>query len=327
MHPDELLRAPTGLAVRAVCLDLLRRALRAETRLADPSDAEALHDFRVALRRLRATLRVFRDALGRSVRKRDRRSVSELQRATGGGRDAQVALAWLEAQRASLQPEHQAGVEWLSRRFAAELGAARGQLDRELRGRFRDVVARLEEQLARPRAEAGNPVPFGEALAGAVDAAARALHERLGGIRCVADHDAMHAARIACKRLRYLVDPVRASGHAAAELARRCKTLQDLLGELNDARVLETALHAALHDSAAERAARVSELLRGGYLERARREAWLTEWPGLIEAAQRVADARDALFARFQQEWLVPDASPLAEPVEAALAALRLQAH
>ena len=55
--PDDLLDRPAPDAVRHVALDFLRQAAEARERLGDPSDAEALHDFRVAIRRLRSTVR------------------------------------------------------------------------------------------------------------------------------------------------------------------------------------------------------------------------------------------------------------------------------
>jgi CYTH domain-containing protein len=133
----------------------------------------------------------------------------------------------------------------------------------------------------------------------------------------------MHAARIACKRLRYLVEPVRACAAASAELIEGCKSLQTLLGDLNDAAALAQTLDAALAESAAARAARVSELLRAGYGDRARREAWFTEWPGLIELAQILAGERAELFARLQREWLDPGPEPLRARTRAFVAEIR----
>ena len=51
-----LLPRPPEEGARRLALSYLDQAARARPRLADPADAEALHDFRVGLRRLRSCL-------------------------------------------------------------------------------------------------------------------------------------------------------------------------------------------------------------------------------------------------------------------------------
>jgi CHAD domain-containing protein len=67
--PDLLLR-PAGEAAHRIARAFLDAA--AAARLADAADAEALHDFRVAIRRLRVTVRTY-PALRASVSKKLRR--------------------------------------------------------------------------------------------------------------------------------------------------------------------------------------------------------------------------------------------------------------
>src|SRR5262245_50824839 len=100
------------------------------------------------MRRLRSALRTWRGVLGKAVRRRDRRALRKLQRATGAGRDAEVALAWLEGRRAGCAPEHASGAEWLEARWREQLRLARAQLDSELRSRFLERAQRLERSLA-----------------------------------------------------------------------------------------------------------------------------------------------------------------------------------
>ncbi|MCB9543646.1 MAG: CHAD domain-containing protein, partial [Myxococcales bacterium] len=58
-----LLDLPVGLAARRVARSFLDEARAAAARLDDPDDPESLHDFRVAIRRQRATLRAWRKPL------------------------------------------------------------------------------------------------------------------------------------------------------------------------------------------------------------------------------------------------------------------------
>jgi CHAD domain-containing protein len=308
---DERLRQPTAAAVTRLCLELIADARAAERGLGDSAAPEALHDFRVALRRLRSALRTWRASLGKAVRRRDRRALRGLQRATGAGRDAEVALAWLEARRAGCAPEHASGAEWLEARWREQLHVAREQLAADLRSRFLELAQRLERRLALVVPTEGD-APFAAALADTVLAASEALLDRLSRIGGSRDEAQMHAARIACKRLRYLVEPCRNEVEQAAALLDACKALQNLLGDLNDAASRARALDAALAESAAARAARVGGLVRAGYADRARREGWFTEWPGLIELARVLADERAALFARLEREWLAPGGGAVA---------------
>ena len=72
-----LLARPAEETARRLALELLDATEAAAARLGDLEDHEALHDFRVALRRLRSTLAAYRPLLGKAdskaVRKRLRR--------------------------------------------------------------------------------------------------------------------------------------------------------------------------------------------------------------------------------------------------------------
>jgi CHAD domain-containing protein len=59
LFPENLLELPAEEAARLIALAQVEELRDARDRLAIPGDPEALHDFRVALRRLRTTLRVF----------------------------------------------------------------------------------------------------------------------------------------------------------------------------------------------------------------------------------------------------------------------------
>ena len=253
--PPDLLSRPAEEAARRIALGWLAEARAASARLDDPDDAEALHDFRVAIRRLRSTLRAWRSELAGSVPGKLRRALRALQQATGEGRDAEVALAWLGrlTERLALMP----------------------------------TVTSLDDRLA-PRAE----VPrFGSALASRARDGTGALGRRLAAVGSVQDRAACHAARMAGKRLRYLLEPLRQEA-SVAPLIERCKALQDLLGDLNDSHVLDDEIAKARADAPA------------GAL------------PGLEALAALVRARADALFARLRDEWLGGGAAALAAAVD-----------
>ncbi len=93
--PDDLLDRPAEEAVRRVALRELERAELARAALVAGGDPEALHDFRVAVRRLRSLLRAFREEAGEPLGKRLRRQLATLADDTNPGRDAEVAVTWV----------------------------------------------------------------------------------------------------------------------------------------------------------------------------------------------------------------------------------------
>jgi CHAD domain-containing protein len=106
---------------RVVALGLLSEASKAADELAPGSDDEVLHEFRVALRRLRSALRAFRSWLDGGVRSRHEERLKKIARSTNQARDAGVQLAWLRTKREALASGRQrAGLELLVERYGGE---------------------------------------------------------------------------------------------------------------------------------------------------------------------------------------------------------------
>ena len=253
------LRESTDRSVRLVALGHLADAAAAQSRLAKQSDDEALHDFRVALRRLRSWERAFRPYLRDDVGKKLRRRLRDLAHDTGASRDLEVHLAWLAEQRRSLGRRQRVGLDWLVTQMERKKADADRVLEKDVDGRF----TRLETKLARAlesyrehirlrKDGRAAPLPvFAEALAPRVRTAARDLERHLGHVRTERDVREGHEARIAAKRLRYLLEPVMKIIPGAADLVDRLKGLQDVLGDLHDAQVFGAEISKAAADAAA----------------------------------------------------------------------------
>ncbi len=226
MSIDSLLAAPAAEGVRARALELLEAARAARARLEDVDDGEAVHDLRVALRRLRSVLRAHAGLLGKKVKKL-RGQLGQIAGATGAARDAEVQLAWL-----AKQPRAGRLVTRVEQRRDEGYAEARATAGPA----FDALEPRLRRALSSYRVEVGRSGrTFGAELAELLVPAARELGERLGSVRSPDDHDAVHRARIAGKRLRYLLEPLADRAPGALETLAR---LQDALGELHDAHVL-----------------------------------------------------------------------------------------
>ena len=264
----DLLRRDGEEAVRLIVKELVSQAREAAPRCVDPEDAEGLHDFRVSIRRLRSTLSAWKGLLRGVVTKRDRRTLAGFQKRTGSSRDAEVALVWLEEQRSELCPEHLPGLEWLvadlgpraSRPHPGGSGAPTGT-HLEFETRFADWADGFVPRMAHGAPERSAGSLYAEALAERVDWIAHRLNACVDGIGDDRKRGP-HKVRIACKRLRYLVEPVRAESEVAVSLVDRCKRLQDVLGTLNDANVLDDLLRVYLDGDSSASESGVLELRR-----------------------------------------------------------------
>ena len=255
----ENLRESTDRSVRLVALGHLADATAAHSRLAHESDDEALHDFRVALRRLRSWERAFRPYLRADLGKKLRRRLRDVAHDTGDSRDLEVHLAWLADQRRSLGRRQRAGLDWLVTEMERKKADADQVLEKDVDGRFTRLEARLARALESYRERIrlrkdgrAAPLPmFAEALAPRVRTAARELERHLGHVRTERDVREGHEARIAAKRLRYLLEPVMKIVPGAADLVDRLKALQDVLGDLHDAQVFGAEISKAAVDAVA----------------------------------------------------------------------------
>jgi CHAD domain-containing protein/CYTH domain-containing protein len=252
------LRESIHRAVRLVALGHLADAVSARDRLADSTDDEALHDFRVALRRLRTWERAFRPYLRDDLSKKLRRRLRDLARDTGASRDLEVHLAWLAEQRRSLGRRQRAGLAWLLSNLRERKEDADSVLEDDVDARFGRLETRLRRALGSYREKVrlrddGRAVPlppFAEALAPRVRDGASELHDHLARVQTAANERDGHEARISAKRLRYLLEPVAKSIQGVTEIVDRLKSLQDVLGDLHDAQVFGAEIASLASDAA-----------------------------------------------------------------------------
>src|SRR5688572_12412300 len=198
------LRESAHRVVRLVALGHLADAAAARERLGNAKDEEALHDFRVALRRLRSWERAFRPYIRDDVSKRLRQRLRNLARDTGASRDLEVHLAWLREQRHSLGRRQRPGLTWLLANLHARKEDADAVLEDDVDSRFTRLRSKLGNALAsyrehlqvRENGQVLPPAPFAEALAPRVQDAASTLRAHLEQIRSLRDEDECHEARI-----------------------------------------------------------------------------------------------------------------------------------
>jgi CHAD domain-containing protein len=144
------------------------------------------------------------------------------------------------------------------------------------------------------------------------------LESHLARIDDAGDEKRAHEARIRAKRVRYLLEPLADEIPEAGPVIKRFKALQELLGDLHDAHVLEAELADAVEAAAAERARRILELSLAdapddNLLRAERRRA---RESGLIALARLNRARRDRLFAALDDAWLDGKADGFLREVE-----------
>ncbi|HEY6099753.1 MAG TPA: CHAD domain-containing protein, partial [Anaeromyxobacter sp.] len=161
-----VLNEPSSDGARLLFRRLLEATQEQLAALEKRADPEALHDFRVALRRLRSVARSFRESLSGPVRGKQRRALRAMADLTNDTRDAEVQLAWLAAERTRLPRKDLPAVNWLTARLEARRRAGY-ELVEKLARRFRRLAGELERSLARRSGRDGGPEgpPLGIALA------------------------------------------------------------------------------------------------------------------------------------------------------------------
>lgn len=269
----------------AVACPLLHQARIADVRqyeriLDDDGEpnAEAVHDMRVAARRLRAVLALF----GNSRMQALEPQVKALQDALGAIRDVQVHRDWL----LSRQSDVPAAPD-LARRIDQERPGADKKLRAALKAWTGAIAPALERALstARPPGRLG-----GKRVGQAVCRAASRLERRVPEVDDELEPRAAHALRIAAKKLRYVAELARPGyPKRARRLLDVLEPFLDQLGELHDTDVRmaridrlaaddlppgeRTAALAILRKLAAQRAEQAAALL--AEIERWRAEDFL----------------------------------------------------
>ncbi len=300
-----LLRAPAAPVVARVALGLLDAAHAAEERVQDGADGEALHNFRVALRKLRSLLRSFRSELDEATPKKLRTGLRGLSRATAPARDAEVLAAWARELETQLPRGRRAGVPWFNARLAERRDRAYADIQNDVVPELPKFERRLRKALAiAARRERDGP-SYGTVLANLVSEHAAVLEQELATFQSPADDAAAHNARISAKRLRYLLEPVAEVEPRAGTIVTGLKALQTLLGEFHDLGLLAAEVADAMAAAAAERARRQHDRALGAA---ARTTGRRTSNPraataGLLALARVVHAARDERFRRFTTDW------------------------
>ncbi len=263
--------------VRAVYRGLLDTMQAHEPGVRDGSDPEALHDFRVAIRRTRTGLGQLRGVLPPGLVDPFRSEFGWLGEVTGPKRDLDVLRLALPGLRDRLPEAVRADLDPLDAFLVAHQAVEQARLVAVLDGaRYRALVdgwRALLDDPSPPPVPAPDTPDAGRPARDVADERIWKAYRRVrdGGraIGAASPPEALHALRIACKKLRYLVElfqPLYPDNDLPRVIAG-LKRLQDNLGAFNDAAVQQAALAAYGAAMRAEAVDTAAALLAMGRLQ------------------------------------------------------------
>ncbi|MET7672666.1 CYTH and CHAD domain-containing protein [Micromonospora luteifusca] len=252
---DPDLVAPVGLSDEPSAGDVVTEAVRKEirrllahdplVRLRAPAAGgdTAVHQMRVACRRLRSDLRTFKPLIRKTWARPLRDELRWLAGVLGAARDAEVLRKRLRktASADPLSPLDQDAVDRLDEVLAGRQRRALAGIDEALRSaRYLALVDTLVLAARAPRLTSRSAAPAAEALPALVARPWRRLAgpEGVDGLDAQSPDDRWHAVRKEGKQARYAVNAVApAVRKGARRLSRALAGVQDVLGEHQDAAV------------------------------------------------------------------------------------------
>lgn len=282
----------------ALVVDVLRSILAQHARHLLMADVgvrrdlpDAVHQMRVACRRLRSTLRTFRPVLDPTWAASLADELAWMARELGAIRDTEVLLERLddifdELPEPHRTAAHEAVDPWLAQRLVGARSSALAALRSD---RHDWLIDDLVEAVARPGVTDAAYVPARGVLPGLLHHAWRPLRKRADALTLETPATAWHATRIAAKRARYAAEGLAPFLDSEVEaFATELKGVTELLGEHQDA---DIAMHVLL-----ERAAGVAGAAgfalglaheREGAFMLEQRAAFLRSWKHVRRAAKR----------------------------------------
>ncbi len=196
-------------------------------------DAEAVHDARVASRRMRSALYFFAPWLPKQPTTRVRKRVRTAASILGAVRDLDVSLIFVRTWAPTLAP---AAEKPLVQHLRGQRQAARASL---LAFYEQDGYARLRQALAEfAAANLSATPPLAQVLPGLIRQAGAEVALYFDTLQPAPPVEHLHALRISVKYYRYLLEFTRKRASLAIDpLVQGLTAMQDLLGDLHDADV------------------------------------------------------------------------------------------
>ncbi len=259
-HPGPRLSVftPSLSSREAVCQflrDLWVTARSREVGVVENIDTEFLHEYRVALRRIRSLLSLTRGLLPQPLTDELKEHFRRLACVTNQLRDLDVYLVSRESYRQLLPNGLRSGLDPMFADFAARREREHLRLQEWLTSpQYQSSVEQVNGLLDKLERSAGNGSddPSSQRLASTIIAKRyRKITAQAGKIDRGTSDAELHGLRIACKKLRYALEFFGSlfDEDAISLAVKKLKQLQDALGTFNDLSVQRASLAAYLEQN------------------------------------------------------------------------------
>jgi len=260
------------------------RLFRHEAAVRIGEDPEAVHQARVATRRLRSTLRSFRKLLEPEWTTRLRDELKWLADLLGAVRDADVLLGRFEGHLEALPEADAEAGRRLLRGLVERREADRGRLLAAMgEPRYATLLDDLVAAALAPGLLPGADQPAVEVMPALVAKPWRRLRKTVRAAGGDPTDEELHQVRIRAKRARYAAEAVEpVIGKQAERFADAAADLQDVLGDQHDAVVGEAWLRQAARSARRDGAVAAGQLVAAERADAAAaRAAWPSAWKAL----------------------------------------------
>lgn len=283
-------KTPFGEAARAVIRKLLGQMMDNLDSTLLGEDIEALHDMRVASRRLRAALRVFRPCLSKNRLAPVVARVRSVTAALGMVRDQDVFLDYLRKRAAERED---LDIGWLIEREehireGARLAMSDSLSELEAAGLPDQVEDLLAGAKMTTTTGGKRGAEFARQAPDMIEARLDEMRALSGAIEDPANVEGLHRMRIAAKRLRYTMEAFAPCfGRPLLDKIAAIKLLQEQLGQIHDSDVWMEKLRQYRDEPglSEDRLSAIDQLIaeRQEHRESTYKEA-LAHWRGLVGA-------------------------------------------
>ena len=253
MEPPEVTPLPVSAdssardVIRSVLAESVAALLHQDPFVRTSKDPEAIHQARVATRRLRSHLRTFGALLEPEWNDALRSELGWLAMGLGQVRDREVLLERLQEKAKTLPPSDARAAASLLQVLAQEVDLLRRTLEVDLGStRYVDLLERLVAAAHAPQATLEADQPAAKVLPALASGPWRRLQSAVKKLPDQPQDAELHRIRILAKRARYAAEAVApVVGDDATAFARAAAKLQTVLGEHQDSVTAQAWLRSA----------------------------------------------------------------------------------
>ncbi|WP_245568984.1 CHAD domain-containing protein [Desulfobacter curvatus] len=240
--------APARKSLCAIVQTFLQVTRRNEPGLIDDLDTEFLHQWRVSLRKVRSVLTLFKGVVATETLVQLKQDFKDIMQDTNLMRDRDVYLLSKDDYFALVPPQAHPGLEVLFDLLQQDRNEAFGKVKTMLKSkRYKKQIKAIQKLFENPKALPKGPkadAPSKVFAAGLILKRYKKVCTLAGNISDKTPDETIHALRIQCKKLRYLIESAQPlfDDKQVKRLLKNLKGLQEHLGSFNDQSVQQATL-------------------------------------------------------------------------------------